>query len=143
MDLEDFVAESLRQIVSGVSRAQRETHSMGARIYPLMFGTRADGSRLTGEDAEGNSRPAYEVKFDVAVTVSASTGSGAEMKARLHILEAGIGGKSANENTTASRVSFSIPVVYPVHSGERAEWKEGATNQGVSTGLSTQEGRRS
>jgi hypothetical protein len=124
MDLEEFVAETLRQIVKGVVRAQRETHELGARIYPVMPAPRSESGRLTGEDADANSRPIYDVEFNVAVTVTSSTGSDAKLKARLYVVEAGIGGKSGNESITASRVSFTLPIIYPVHSGRRPEWGE-------------------
>jgi hypothetical protein len=117
MDLEEFVAETIRQVVSGVVRAQREAHSLGARVYPIMTIVTPSPGIRSGEDAEGNSRQVYEIAFDIAVTARSETGSNAGVKARLYVVEAGVGGRSASQNTVVSRVSFSIPVVYPVHSG--------------------------
>lgn len=136
MNVEEFVAETLIQIVKGVVRAQRDTHHLGARIYPLMRAYSGPNGPIPGEDSDANARPTYNVSFDMALTVSNAAGSSAGLKAGIHVLEADLGGGSSKANTSVSRVSFTLPIVYPVHSGWREEWGPESVAKGVSPGES-------
>ncbi len=96
MDLETFVAETLRQIVKGVTTAQRHADCQAAQI------------------------PAYEglndfghVEFDVAVTVTEANETAGKGCIGISIL--GVGGKLAatRANSSVNRVRFSVPVSLP------------------------------
>jgi len=94
MNLEDFVAETLSQIVSGVKKAQKTTKSNDAVIVPY---------HSTG----GN------VDYDVAVTVVEGTETSGKAGISVWSIGAGVSGKSESSTSTASRIKFSIAVELP------------------------------
>jgi len=116
MDLQTFVAETLRQIVGGVADAQKSIAALGtnARVNPA----------LVDQSAKVQSGAASPVEFDVAITVvddhrserttGESTSSGmitvvhANQDTDRTLSEAG-------QHTTAavSRVKFTVQVAQP------------------------------
>jgi hypothetical protein len=98
MDLETFVAETLRQIVKGVQTAQEHEDCKGARINPV-----DQYHRVHVKDME----------FDVAVTVT----EGSEKKGGIGVFTGvfGVGGQANNNtaNSSVSRIKFSVPVILP------------------------------
>jgi len=114
MDLQDFVSETLLQIVNGVKDAQAKA-SEGAIISPKVNCGTDVGAQLgylwSGSMREGTF--AQIVQFDVALTVTDST----EHKAGIGVfggaVSLGASGKSAEGNNSVSRVKFSVPLVLP------------------------------
>lgn len=108
MKLQDFVSETLKQIINGVKEAQEGAEKAGAIISP--------DSHLTYENKKYlfcSGRLVEHVEFDVAVTTS----KGKETKGGLGIFVAGIGlgtqGKSDASSISVSRIKFSLPLVLP------------------------------
>jgi len=94
MNLEEFVSESMKQIISALKTSTEYGESNGVKV-------------VTGGAEQNRSRSV--VSFDVAIT-SAET-SEAEGKAGIKvfsILDAGVSGKKGHENSTVSRVQFSL-----------------------------------
>ncbi len=97
MKLQEFVNETLREIIAGVNEAQDYAKDNNATINvgPVM-GT-----------------PINEVEFDVAVTAT----EGSEAHGGVGVFVAGLGlgakGKRDASNGSVSRVKFSIPVCLP------------------------------
>jgi hypothetical protein len=113
MDLESFIAETLRQIVKGVKTAQSHVDCKGARINPDTIENKPAGQTLyRGERIE-------RIEFDVAVTVS----EGKEKQGKGSIGVASILGVAGQASSTASsssvsRIKFEIPLIFPVqHAG--------------------------
>lgn len=112
MNIEQFVRESLKQVMSAVSLAQRDV--------PSVYGSggylgRRNGS---GQPAEAQS----EISFDLAVTVveSGQKSSGLDMEIRVCGYEVAKGSAGANRSegdsrSTTSRIAFSVPCVWPSH----------------------------
>jgi hypothetical protein len=102
MDLETFIAETLRQIVKGVRTAQEHDDCKGAFINPSP--SPGQGHRLV--------KP---IEFDVALTVT--EGSEKQGKGGIGIASVlGIGGQasSTTASTSVSRIKFEVPVILPV-----------------------------
>ena len=96
MKVEEFVAESLAQIVRGVRMAQKTMAEHGAAISPWESVTKGGTSYLN---------PVVEkVQFDISVVVS----SAARTEDRL-----GVSQISDDRNAATHRLAFSIPVVLP------------------------------
>jgi hypothetical protein len=105
MDLETFIAETLRQIVKGVKTAQQHDDCKGAYINAVQLRPSAftEGVR--------------EIEFDVALTVSEEKEK--QGKANIGIASYfGAGGQASSTaaNTSVSRIKFSVPVFLPVSS---------------------------
>ena len=103
MDLETFIAEALRQIVTGVRNAQQATPD-GASINAQMRGG-ATGHLI----AAGTSGMFTRVDFDVAVSAETS-GQG---KAGLKVFGIGASAEGEHQHRYANRISFSVPVRLP------------------------------
>ncbi|WP_157081047.1 hypothetical protein [Novosphingobium naphthalenivorans] len=105
MDLQDFIAETIRQIMSGVSSAikSHDVGQLGGIINPLPASV---------EDLQGQ-RERTSIDFNVAVTVESSTSGAKEGGLNIKVLEASLSKNSENRTVGESRVSFSVPVTLP------------------------------
>jgi len=114
MDLEQFVFETLGQIVTGVEKAQDKYAKLqGSQINPdLHLGRNRGMAPAISTDQYG--AEIERVEFDVALTISESkeTGGGGGIK----VLSLGADLKHAQikETNTVSRVRFSVPVAFKV-----------------------------
>lgn len=110
MELQTFVAETLKQIIDGVVDAQAHAKSKGAVINPTGF-----KSSLSTRTTRETDSPAHRqhIEFDVAVTA----GEGTEKKGGLRIavgaLAFGGQGQATANTQSISRVKFTIPVFLP------------------------------
>lgn len=102
MDLDEFISETLRQILAGVSAAQ-ET-DIGKNVNAAFNGVL--GSNLSVFPKLG---VFARVDFDVAVTAETTTGGKGSIKVW------GIGGEAGRDNKsqTVSRVVFAVPLRLP------------------------------
>lgn len=113
MDLETFVAGSLRAIVAGLRRAQaegdgseaREDHRRLGALNPTLTRTPPDAVRLLSANGE----PVYEVAFDIAVTVAEKAGANTSIK----VFGLGIDGSTESSGNTVSRLQFKLPIEWP------------------------------
>lgn len=111
MDLKNFVAETLVQIVEGVADAQK-------RIEALGVGAAVNAQYVhPGSRRIATPRP---VEFDVAVTVTDETASKAGVGASagfLSVVSARVDGKSETSDTVrneaVSRIQFSVNISQP------------------------------
>ena len=113
-ELEEFVAETIIQIAAGIRGAQGVVSSIGGQINPTSSSARPDfGDMRSVETRDDRWSYLQSVKFDVAVTrevgESGSGGGG------LHVVGLSLGGKVEGSTSTvnASRIQFTIPVLFP------------------------------
>lgn len=111
MELREFVAETLVQIVEGVQEAQTRTKDHGARVNPHLT-TSADLAVKQGILIASGSA-AQLVQFDVALTAKEGTGTKGGIGVVAGIFTLGSTGQSQAENSSVSRVKFSVPLVLP------------------------------
>lgn len=109
MELKDYVAEALGQILSGISEAQSKEH--GKNINAANFGI-PQGLKVFNS----NIGVFTIVDFDIAVSAETSGGGGANLKVF------GIGAEAAAEHKAgrANRLTFSVPVRLP--DGDRSKY---------------------
>lgn len=110
MNLQEFVAQTLKEIIAGVKDAQVTAKSTGATINPLMA-TLSSKDMVLGQALNGVF--VHLVDFDVAVTVS----EGEEAKGGIGIVTGflGLGAQSKSEsfNSAISRIKFKVPICFP------------------------------
>ncbi len=116
MDLQTFISESLHQIISGICSAQKKfsQESTGAKINPRGITALAKDSSGQKQPHDINTKlPIHQIEFDIAVTVSEAAEG--KVGGGLLIAWLGIGGQktSATENSSVSRIRFTVPVVWP------------------------------
>jgi hypothetical protein len=99
MELQDFIDETLKQIISGVRSAQESAIELGAKINPR-----------GGSVVEMRS-----VHFDIAV----NTSEGAVTKGGIGVVVGPVGSVGSQDqsdvaSSSMSRIKFSVPVKLPV-----------------------------
>ena len=111
MDLKEFVAQTLTQIVEGVKDSQTKTAEMGGEVNPHLNTTHAELGKQGFLWAGG--RYAQVVQFDVALTVVEGTGTKGGIGVFAGAVTLGSSGQSKSESSSVSRVKFSVPLVLP------------------------------
>jgi len=103
MTLQEFVSDTLFQIVEGVESARGSNQKIAPtvvdkndnlKVQPVSNGT------------------AFIVDFVVAVTVSRKTEGSAKGGVQVFVFEAGVDGAASTEHTTVSRIKFQVPVTF-------------------------------
>jgi len=98
MELEEFITESLKQIMTGVTKAQEDPANTG-----IINAIKPGG---------GLYAPVKEIEFDVAVTVSQEQGTKGGIGIFVGDVGVGAKGQSQSSNTSVSRIKFSVPVAF-------------------------------
>lgn len=110
MDIQQFIAGAITQIVAGVADARLAVEKYGASagsdpVYGYVK------SNKVMKDGEG--RQVTLVDFDVALTSADSTGTKGGIGVFLGSVGVGSQGASHGESSRHSRIRFSVPVVLP------------------------------
>jgi hypothetical protein len=118
MHLDDFVAESLKQIIKGVAAAQEFGNAQNAKINPVTarFHSSTEGQAFCQETGV----PLQHVEFDVAVTVSEeqSSSNGNTTVGAISISPVSV---NSTQNSSISRIKFNVPILLPT-TGKQIEW---------------------
>lgn len=118
MNLDDFVSETLKQIIKGVAAAQEFGNSHNAKVNPITarFHSSTEGQAFCQETGV----PLQHVAFDVAVTVSEKQTASGEVTT---VGSISVSPASANttQNSSVSRIKFEVPVLLPT-TGKQVEW---------------------
>lgn len=129
MELQEFVSETITQIIEGIAKARENIESnkneliKTAQVAPPVNATNSgpvDILELAPENHYGRVR-AWPLAFDVAVTLVEKTDS--QKGSRLTIGLVGIGGSfgsdkgSRHENAEVARINFTIPILWPQDKG--------------------------
>jgi len=103
MDLQEFIAESLREILEGVKTAQKgET---GDNINADSYGIDLGGNLISA----GRNGVFTRVDFDVSVSAETGGKAGGNLK----VFGVGVEGGGEHKAGSANRLTFSIPVRLP------------------------------
>jgi len=110
--LQDFVSETIKQIIDGVISAQEYAATKNSKVNQKELNFRTD----QGEDKlwDPNTRSLIQqIYFDVAIT----TTEGTQTKGGIGIFVGPVGvgsqGQSDAQNQSSSRIKFKIPVTLP------------------------------
>lgn len=114
MNLEEFVTEALKQIITGVENAQAIAHDKGAAINPRDWHHMVDAAdQIKYETAKGEKVRGQLVEFDVAVVATEDK----SIKGGIGIFGGPIGigyqANKAQDNSTVSRIKFTVSVFLP------------------------------
>jgi len=111
MELNEFVKETLTNIVTGISDSQKfmQENDYNGEICPKIS---SDWEKTGYVFSEGG-KPIQNVDFDVAVTISEKKNT--KGKIGIVVSSIGLGGERGKEKSSgqSSRIKFSIPVTYP------------------------------
>lgn len=120
MELDEFINNTLTDIVSGIQKANQKLESSGSYVCSSHLSQNlGEGARRISKDKNGNLHVISEINFDVAVTASNSSkdeaGGGIKVFSVVKL-----GGSISNDtaNNEVSRIQFSIPLALPHNSIE-------------------------
>lgn len=108
--LEDFVANTLAQIIEGIKKAQKTTQD--DHISPTGIRLNADHAPKKYLSTTTNHMVTM-IEFDVAVTASDSTS--VEGKGGISVMSLKIGAEAnaGSVNSSVSRIKFTVPIALP------------------------------
>ena len=118
MNLEEFVDSSLRQIISGVKKAQEATRLPGkhptevdvvnpAVMYDANPAPKGKYFATVGRNL------VHFVDFDVAVTADSTSEAKAGLSVKVVGIGIGGGGGVSDRDSVVSRIKFQVPIVLP------------------------------
>lgn len=114
MKLDEFIFESIKQVVDGIEKARDYAETKGSKISGkgLSFVGAQNGAGIVFYDSN-NGEIIEKIEFDVAVT--AKEGDTTKGGAGLFVGAFGIGvqGQTESENSSMSRIKFSVPLFLP------------------------------
>lgn len=108
MELKEFIKAAVSD-VTGAIRELQDTLDNGAVVNPTLPHAIANTTLVIDNEVRAIER----MDFDVAVTASESSGVDGSAKAGISIFGAKVGTESSARLENASRLTFSIPVVFP------------------------------
>jgi len=111
MNLEDFVAETLKQVVNGVQKAQEFAQTRNACINPVS--ARMTSSQQSQHYDMNTGVPLQNIEFDVGITVT-ETNSKQEDSTTVGSVTVSPQGASESQNSSISRIRFSVPILLPL-----------------------------
>lgn len=114
MKLEDFIYESITQIISGVKKAQDFASQNEAEINPASLRQSQSSGDMYYDDS--TYRPAQKIDFDVSVTAREDGETSGKAGVFVSVLKFGIESKEGTQNSVSNRLKFSVPVMLPIQS---------------------------
>ena len=114
LNLQEFIAEALVQIAQGVKDAQEKMGESGAMINPKEYAVQPSGQLQWFKGGFSSEQPhiGQNIEFDVAVeAVDKGTLKGGIGVAG--VINIGYKAEKDKENSTISRIKFSIPMFLP------------------------------
>ena len=119
MELREFIKTSIVDICLAIDDSNKELseQSSDAVVSPGSIQINSDGSQAYGRESNksfhGDNRVVHKIDFDVAV--SAEEGKKTDGGVKISIASIGLGanGESKSNNSSVSRLSFSVPIIFP------------------------------
>lgn len=108
MELKEFIKAAINDITDAVSELQAELHNDAVVSPPMPYPIALKTIKQDGKD-----RLISNIDFEVSVTVGNTDTCEGHAKAGIQIFSARISGGNEERSENVSRLSFSIPVLYP------------------------------
>jgi hypothetical protein len=114
MNLQQFITQSLVEIMNGLKDAQTGLQDSHARICPMFSNAITPGGQQQLLGITPNNRPISAIEYDVAVEVSTNSAGGGGLEITVaNVISGGGFLKKTRADKDACRVKFSVPVCYP------------------------------
>ena len=115
IELKDFVAETLTQIIEGVKEAQEKAVEHGAMVNPNNVAIQPSSGRMEYAEGGWGSHKRYPaiIEFDVAVTASQTDRVKGGVGVFATFFGASVQGETEEADSHVSRIKFTVPVFFP------------------------------
>ncbi len=137
MKLQEFVNETVKEIIAGVKEAQAYAKANHAEVNPRESGGGQE-KKAYADIFVGRERwvtvPIKNIDFDVAVTSTDTSETQAGVGIFVAALGLGVKDKSDTLNSCVSRVKFSVPLCFPrtaTNDTEARKWQRNLPGQGM------------
>jgi len=111
MQLNEYVSETLKQILEGITTAQNETSN--GKVNPHIWSSLRDQATKMQILESNAGEWIHMVEFDVAVNVAEGKGTGGGVGLFVGPVVLGSKGESSSESSSTSRIKFKVPIAYP------------------------------
>jgi hypothetical protein len=118
MKLQEFVSETLREIIAGVKEAQTYAKDNGAIVNPMPEHLVRDKDKYATvmvAPQEWECSLIKDIDFDVAVTSTDTSETQAGAGIFVAAFGLGVKDKSDTVNSCVSRIKFSVPLALPTN----------------------------
>jgi hypothetical protein len=112
MNLEDFVTETLMQIINGVREAQEFAQTKNACINPVS--ARMTSSQQVQHYDINTGVPLQNIEFDVGITVTETSTKQDGALTTIGSVTVSPQNPSESQNSSISRIRFSVPILLPL-----------------------------
>ena len=112
MELKEFVAQTLTDLIQGILDAQTNLGQNGKFINPELS-TQQGELEERGSLVSIQGQLVQNVDFDVAVTATTGKGSKGGIGVVAGVFALGSQAQSSTENIAVSRLKFSVPICLP------------------------------
>ena len=111
VQLDEFITETLKQLIEGVKNAQAGAKVMGGAVNPkgLIYGPNSSYDFQHKE----TTRVGTDIEFDLEITATESKEKKEGVKVPLIGIKLGVQRSSGVENRARNRVKFKVPVLFP------------------------------
>lgn len=107
MELKDFIAGTLVQIVEGVHDAQKQVVELGGNVNPYYR------KEIQGFGTNYTRAEIQSVAFDVAITAQENSASKEGIGVVVAAIALGKRNETSDSSTSVSRVAFTVPLALP------------------------------
>ena len=111
LQLRDFVAETIKQVIDGVVTAQEYAKSKNAAVNPKI-GFHSQNENVMID--RGSGQPVQMISFDVALTAAKGTKTQGGIAVFTGMIGLGSKGQSERSDETVNRIQFSVPLSLPI-----------------------------
>jgi hypothetical protein len=112
VELQEFVANALRQLLTAIRDAQSSDAGDGEVNPPIWINLRQEAAKH-GILESSNGKWIHMVEFDLAVTAGESMGEKGHIQIAGGAVRQASSRESNAQSTTVSRIRFSVPIAYP------------------------------
>ncbi|MEY2557451.1 MAG: hypothetical protein QOE34_876 [Verrucomicrobiota bacterium] len=111
MELREFVAETIKEVIDGVLSAQEYAKGKGSHVNPPINFRTDQGMAMWDRNT---AQPIQSISFDVAVTAAEGTKTQGGIAVFAGAFGLGSKGQSDKSNETINRIQFSVPIALPI-----------------------------
>ena len=114
MELKDYISETIKQIVLGITEAQKNVDGLDIIINPdITIGQNGEFYVPTKQGDYNIKRRVQNLEMDINLTVSESETNSIGGKIGVSVFGVGADSKGIKETSNQNRVKFAIPICFP------------------------------